>query len=57
MDEQEKKVYKALLRQLLGAVQDTAVALRKLIDVICDITDELDNSKQKRINKKGEFNY
>lgn len=54
MDEQEKKIYKALLRQLLGAVQDTAVALRKLIDVICDITDELDNSKQKRINKKGE---
>ena len=53
MDEQEKKVYKALLMQLLGAVQDTAVALRKLIEVICDITDELD-SKQKRIEKKGE---
>ena len=53
MDEQEKKVYKALLMQLLGAVQDTAVALRKLITVICDITDELD-SKQKRIEKKGE---
>ena len=54
MDEEKKKVYKALLMQLLGAVQDTAVALRKLIEVICDITDELDSSKQKQVEKKGE---
>ena len=54
MDEQKVKVQKALLMQLLGAVQDTAVALRKLIDAVSNIITEIDNSKRNEIEKKGE---
>ena len=54
MDEQTVMFYKAGLKQFLSAVQDTAVALRRLIEVVDSITNELENSKQKQIEKKGE---
>ena len=54
MDEQTAMFYKAGLKQFLGAVQDAAVALRRLVEVVDSITNELENSKQKQIEKKGE---
>ena len=55
MDEQTAMFYKAGLKQFLSAIQDTAVALRRLIEVVDSITNELENSKQKQIEKKGEM--
>ena len=54
MDEQTTKLYKAGVMQFLGAIQDASVALRKLINAVDRLTDQIENSNQIQVDKKGE---
>ena len=54
MDEHTAKLYKAGVMQFLCAIQDASIALRKLIKAVDSITDQIENSKDIQINKKGE---
>ena len=55
MDEHTVKCYKAGLMQFLSAVQDASVALRKLIEAVDKITNQIENSNLNQIDKKGEI--